>query len=94
MASKMSSRSRGGASVKANSRETGPKLEENLNIFNSDIFDAVAFVNSKCNSLNEKVTDERGLRFCMNNWHKRVAYLDTDVGQPEFLPLLDVSPSL
>ncbi|KAL4589329.1 hypothetical protein LXL04_002235 [Taraxacum kok-saghyz] len=54
MASKMSSRSRGGASVKANSRETGPKLEENLNIFKSDKFDADAFVNSKCNSLNEK----------------------------------------
>lgn len=54
MASKMSSRSRGGAPVKANSKETGPKLEENLNIFKSDKFDADSFVNSKCNSLNEK----------------------------------------
>ncbi|CAH1425385.1 unnamed protein product [Lactuca virosa] len=54
MSSKLSSRSRGGAPVKANSKETGPKLEENLNIFKSDKFDADGFVNSKCNSLNEK----------------------------------------
>ncbi|KAJ9537564.1 hypothetical protein OSB04_030297 [Centaurea solstitialis] len=54
MASKLSSRSRGGAPVKPNSKETGPKLEENLNIFKSDKFDADGFVNSKCNSLNEK----------------------------------------
>lgn len=56
MSSKLSSRSRGGAPVKANSKETGPKLEENLNIFKSDKFDADGFVNSKCNSLNEKVS--------------------------------------
>ncbi|KAJ0488438.1 putative cullin repeat-like-containing domain superfamily, exocyst component Exo84 [Helianthus annuus] len=54
MASKISSRSRGGTPAKSNSKETGPKLEENLNIFKSDKFDADAFVNSKCNSLNEK----------------------------------------
>ncbi|KAK1416961.1 hypothetical protein QVD17_26081 [Tagetes erecta] len=54
MASKISSRSRGGAPVKSNSKETGSKLEENLNVFKSDKFDAEAFVNSKCNSMNEK----------------------------------------
>ncbi|KAI3814871.1 hypothetical protein L1987_14518 [Smallanthus sonchifolius] len=54
MASKISSRSTGGAPVKSNSKETGTKLEENLNIFKSEKFDADAFVNSKCNSLNEK----------------------------------------
>ncbi|XP_076883978.1 exocyst complex component EXO84B-like [Bidens hawaiensis] len=54
MASKVSSRSRSGGPVKSSSKETGPKLEENLNIFKSDKFDADAFVNSKCNSLNEK----------------------------------------
>ncbi|KAK9060552.1 hypothetical protein SSX86_021256 [Deinandra increscens subsp. villosa] len=54
MASKVSSRSRGVAPVRSSSKETGPKLEENLNIFKSDKFDADAFVNSKCNSLNEK----------------------------------------
>ncbi|KAI3803290.1 hypothetical protein L1987_31440 [Smallanthus sonchifolius] len=54
MASKTSSRSRGAVPVKSNSKETGSKLEENLNIFKSDKFDADAFVNSKCNSLNEK----------------------------------------
>ncbi|KAL8235237.1 hypothetical protein R6Q59_021337 [Mikania micrantha] len=54
MASKTSSRSRGVAPVKSISKETGSKLEENLNIFKSDKFDADAFVNSKCNSMNEK----------------------------------------
>ncbi|KAD6794820.1 hypothetical protein E3N88_05716 [Mikania micrantha] len=57
MASKTSSRSRGVAPVKSISKETGSKLEENLNIFKSDKFDADAFVNSKCNSMNEKVRD-------------------------------------
>ncbi|KAK1414197.1 hypothetical protein QVD17_29938 [Tagetes erecta] len=54
MASKISSRSRGGVSVKSNSKETGTKLDENLNVFKSDKFDADTFVNSKCNSMNEK----------------------------------------
>ncbi|KAI7756703.1 hypothetical protein M8C21_021728 [Ambrosia artemisiifolia] len=54
MASKISSRSRGNTPNKSNVKETGPKLEENLIIFKSDKFDADAFVNSKCNSLNEK----------------------------------------
>lgn len=55
MASKISSRSRGGVPVKSNSKETSTKLEENLNVFKSDKFDADAFVNLKCNSMNEKV---------------------------------------
>ncbi|XP_076888254.1 exocyst complex component EXO84B-like isoform X2 [Bidens hawaiensis] len=55
MTSKTSSRSRGGSLYSNNNnKDTGPKLEENLNIFKSDKFDADAFVNSKCNSLNEK----------------------------------------
>lgn len=55
MSSKVSSRSsRSGAPVKSSSKESGPKLEENLTIFKSDKFDANGFVNSKCNSLNEK----------------------------------------
>ena len=35
-------------------KENGTKLEEGLNVFKSDKFDADAFVQSKC-SLNEKV---------------------------------------
>ncbi|XP_071741993.1 exocyst complex component EXO84B-like [Rutidosis leptorrhynchoides] len=54
MSAKISSRSRGGAPVKSSSKETGPKLEENLNIFKSDKFDADSFVHSKCTTLNEK----------------------------------------
>ncbi|PWA64320.1 Cullin repeat-like-containing domain-containing protein [Artemisia annua] len=54
MSSKVSSRSRSSAPAKSSSKESGPKLEENLTIFKSDKFDANGFVNSKCNSLNEK----------------------------------------
>lgn len=56
MASTKPSRSRAhsGTPAKANAKETGPKLEENLNVFKSDNFDADGFVQSKCHSLNEK----------------------------------------
>ncbi|KAK4361716.1 hypothetical protein RND71_016957 [Anisodus tanguticus] len=43
----MASRSRAHA-------DTGTKLEQNLHVFQSDHFDADAFVQSKCHSLNEK----------------------------------------
>lgn len=35
-------------------KDLAPKLEENLNVFKSDHFDADAFVQSKCHSFNEK----------------------------------------
>ncbi|KAL0354396.1 UNVERIFIED_CONTAM: Exocyst complex component EXO84B [Sesamum radiatum] len=57
MASAKSSRSRpahSGPSAKANLKDAGAKFEENLNVFKSDNFDADAFVQSKCHSLNEK----------------------------------------
>ncbi|GFQ05640.1 exocyst complex component exo84b [Phtheirospermum japonicum] len=57
MASAKSSRSRAalsGASAKGNVKDAGAKFEENLNVFKSDSFDADAFVQSKCHSLNEK----------------------------------------
>ena len=54
MASAKSSRSRTPAKGN-NPKDTGPKLEENINVFKSDNFDADGFVQSKCNSLNEKV---------------------------------------
>ncbi|CAK9156474.1 unnamed protein product [Ilex paraguariensis] len=56
MASMKSSRSRAqsGAPAKGNPKETGSKLEENLNVFESDNFDADGYVQSKCHSLNEK----------------------------------------
>nr|XP_043623439.1 exocyst complex component EXO84B [Erigeron canadensis] len=47
-----SSRSRGTPVSSTNS--AGPRLEENLNIFKSDKFDADGFVHSKCTTLNEK----------------------------------------
>ncbi|XP_057505076.1 exocyst complex component EXO84B-like isoform X2 [Actinidia eriantha] len=53
MASAKSSRSRTPAKGN-NPKDTGPKLEENINVFKSDNFDADGFVQSKCNSLNEK----------------------------------------
>lgn len=46
---KTSSRTRGSPAAK----ENGPKLEESLNVFKSDRFDAESYVQSKC-SLNEK----------------------------------------
>ncbi|XP_019198832.1 PREDICTED: exocyst complex component EXO84B-like [Ipomoea nil] len=52
-----SSRSRTHASgmpAKGSSRDAGTNLEENLNIFKSDSFDADVYVQSKCHSLNEK----------------------------------------
>ncbi|KAI3455714.1 hypothetical protein Pfo_012381 [Paulownia fortunei] len=57
MASAKSSRSRAalsGASAKGNVKDAGAKFEENLNVFKSDNFDADAYVQSKCHSLNEK----------------------------------------
>ncbi|XP_009622289.1 exocyst complex component EXO84B [Nicotiana tomentosiformis] len=56
MASVKSSRSRAHAVTpsKGINKESGTKLEENLNVFKSDNFDADAFVQSKCHSLNEK----------------------------------------
>ncbi|KAK4427473.1 Exocyst complex component EXO84B [Sesamum alatum] len=57
MASAKSSRSRAphsGASAKGNAKDAGAKFEENLNVFKSDNFDADAYVQSKCHSLNEK----------------------------------------
>ncbi|KAA8541553.1 hypothetical protein F0562_022705 [Nyssa sinensis] len=56
MASAKTSRSRSltGTPAKGNAKDTGPKLEENLNVFRSDNFDADGFVQSKCHSLNEK----------------------------------------
>ncbi|KAG8380249.1 hypothetical protein BUALT_Bualt07G0173600 [Buddleja alternifolia] len=58
MASAKSSRSRAahsGASAKGNNvKDGGAKLEENLNVFKSDNFDADNYVQSKCHSLNEK----------------------------------------
>ncbi|KAI8019014.1 Exocyst complex component EXO84B [Camellia lanceoleosa] len=58
MASAKSSRSRvlnNTAAKSNNPMDSGNKLEENLNVFKSDNFDADGFVQSKCNSLNEKV---------------------------------------
>lgn len=57
MASVKSSRSRPHAVTpsKGINKDTGTKLEENLNVFKSDSFDADAYVQSKCLSLNEKV---------------------------------------
>ncbi|KAL0341766.1 UNVERIFIED_CONTAM: Exocyst complex component EXO84B [Sesamum calycinum] len=37
-------------------QDAGAKFEENLNVFKSDNFDADAFVQSKCHSLNESVS--------------------------------------
>lgn len=56
MASVKSSRSRAHAVTpsKGINKDSGIKLEENLNVFKSDNFDADAFVQSKCHSLNEK----------------------------------------
>ncbi|CAI9753814.1 unnamed protein product [Fraxinus pennsylvanica] len=58
MASLKSSRSRGashtGGAVKGSSKDAGTKFEENINVFKSDNFDADTFVQSKCQSLNEK----------------------------------------
>ncbi|CAA0829550.1 Exocyst complex component EXO84B [Striga hermonthica] len=57
MASAKSSRSRAalsGASAKGNAKDGGAKFEENLNVFKSDNYDADAFVQTKCHSLNEK----------------------------------------
>ncbi|KAL8458835.1 hypothetical protein ACS0TY_036370 [Phlomoides rotata] len=57
MSAAKSSRSRGahaGASAKGNVKDAGAKFEENLNVFKSDGFDADAYVQSKCHSLNEK----------------------------------------
>ncbi|KAL7162847.1 hypothetical protein ACSBR2_043177 [Camellia fascicularis] len=57
MASAKSSRSRvlNNTPAKSNNpKDSGNKLEENLNVFKSDNFDADGFVQSKCNSLNEK----------------------------------------
>ncbi|KAL2493070.1 Exocyst complex component EXO84B [Abeliophyllum distichum] len=58
MASLKSSRSRGashtGGLVKGSAKDGGTKFEENLNVFKSDNFDADTYVQSKCQSLNEK----------------------------------------
>ncbi|XP_051147684.1 exocyst complex component EXO84B [Andrographis paniculata] len=57
MASAKSSRSRSShsaASAKGNAKDAGAKLEENLNVFKADKFDADAYVQSKCHSLGEK----------------------------------------
>lgn len=52
--SKSSSRSRTAHSATP-AKTTPNKLEENLNVFKSDNFDADGYVQTKCNSLNEKV---------------------------------------
>lgn len=56
MATAKSTRSRGltGTPAKVNPKDSGIKLEDNLNVFKSDNFDADGYVQSKCNSLNEK----------------------------------------
>ncbi|KAJ4959203.1 hypothetical protein NE237_026314 [Protea cynaroides] len=58
MASVKSSRSRGsmgsGKAVNGSTIENGPQLEEKLNLFMNDSFDADAYFQSKCQSLNEK----------------------------------------
>ncbi|XP_058226994.1 exocyst complex component EXO84B [Rhododendron vialii] len=56
MATAKSTRSRGltGTPAKVNPKDSGAKLEDNLNVFKSDNFDADGYVQSKCNSLNEK----------------------------------------
>ncbi|XP_059633782.1 exocyst complex component EXO84B-like [Cornus florida] len=56
MASAKTSRSRSlsGTPAKGNAKDTGTKLEENLNLFRSDNFDADGYVQSTCHSLNEK----------------------------------------
>ena len=51
MATGKTARSRGTA---ASAKENGPKLEEGLNPFKSDKFDAEGYVQSKC-SLSDKV---------------------------------------
>ncbi|KAI5679538.1 hypothetical protein M9H77_00765 [Catharanthus roseus] len=51
--SKSSSRSRTAHSATP-AKTTPNKLEENLNVFKSDNFDADGYVQTKCNSLNEK----------------------------------------
>lgn len=51
---KSSSRTRA-AHPSSQSKATANKLEENLNVFKSDHFDADGYVQTKCNSLNEKV---------------------------------------
>ncbi|XP_028106052.1 exocyst complex component EXO84B-like, partial [Camellia sinensis] len=59
MASAKSSRSRilnNTAAKSNNPKDSGNKLQENLNVFKSDNFDADGFVQSKCNSLNEKLS--------------------------------------
>lgn len=50
---KSSSRTRA-AHPSSQSKATANKLEENLNVFKSDHFDADGYVQTKCNSLNEK----------------------------------------
>lgn len=55
MASAKSSRPRSLAVTPSKgAKEAGSKLEENLNVFKSDNFDADAFVQAKCHTLNEK----------------------------------------
>ncbi|EPS72316.1 hypothetical protein M569_02440 [Genlisea aurea] len=58
MASAKSSRSRslqsGAASAKGIPKDAVTRFEENLHVFRSDNFDADAYVQSKCHSLNEK----------------------------------------
>ncbi|KAJ4953143.1 hypothetical protein NE237_029975 [Protea cynaroides] len=58
MASAKTSRSRGsmvsGKAVNGGALENGPQLEEKLNFFMIDSFDADVYVQSKCHSLNEK----------------------------------------
>ncbi|XP_028069764.1 uncharacterized protein LOC114272293 isoform X3 [Camellia sinensis] len=73
MASTKSSRSRvlNNTAAKSNNRkDSGNKLEENLNVFKSDNFDADGFVQYKCNSLNEKVELMGGhLSVCSREHH-------------------------
>ncbi|CAL5328061.1 hypothetical protein CsSME_00007967 [Camellia sinensis var. sinensis] len=73
MASTKSSRSRvlnNTAAKSNNPKDSGKKLEENLNVFKSDNFDVDGFVQYKCNSLNEK-TDElvHGAELYNTSWH-------------------------
>lgn len=66
MAAAKSSRSRpgaagGGAARGVNAHELSAQLEEKLTIFKTDRFDPDAYVQSKCQTMNEMV---RFVRFC------------------------------
>lgn len=77
MATAKSTRSRGltGTPAKVNPKDSGIKLEDNLNVFKSDNFDADGYVQSKCNSLNEKVLISIFFLYFLREIHPVIEFL-------------------